>query len=101
VDIEQPREGRILDRGGEVAKSVMASFCWPLFANRSGSAHGRAQNLFYKIYRKSKGTGADLAIVKRIVEVHVGRIWIESEQGKGCSVCFTLPLSGKESEARQ
>lgn len=57
--------------------------------------------LFYKIDRKSPGTGAGLAIVKRIIEVHGGRIWIESEPGNGCSVCFTLPLVGKESEARQ
>ena len=43
-----------------------------------------------KVNRGDKGTGAGLAIVKRIVEVHKGRIWIESEKGKGCSVCFTV-----------
>ncbi len=55
--------------------------------------------LFYKIDKKSPGTGAGLAIVKRIIEVHGGRIWIESEPGRDCSVCFTLPLSGKEAES--
>ncbi|MBN1763169.1 MAG: response regulator [Methanomicrobia archaeon] len=48
--------------------------------------------LFYKVDRSSKGTGAGLAIVKRIIEVHGGRIWIESEKGKGCTVYFTLPV---------
>jgi len=47
-------------------------------------------DLFYQVDTSSKGTGAGLAIVKRIIEVHNGRIWIESE--KGCAVCFTLPV---------
>ncbi|NPV62098.1 MAG: PAS domain-containing protein [Methanotrichaceae archaeon] len=57
------------------------------------SQHQKVFELFYKVDKKSEGTGAGLAIVKRIVEVHGGRIWIESEAGKGCSVCFTLPRS--------
>jgi PAS domain S-box-containing protein len=57
------------------------------------SQHDKVFELFYKIDRKSEGTGAGLAIVKRIVEFHGGRIWIESELGKGCTVCFTLQLA--------
>ncbi|MBK5191074.1 MAG: hypothetical protein JJE19_06240, partial [Methanosarcinales archaeon] len=41
---------------------------------------------------KGTGTGAGLAIVKRIIEVHNSRIGIESEKGKGCTICFTLPV---------
>jgi two-component system sensor histidine kinase/response regulator len=39
------------------------------------------------------GTGLGLYITKRIVEAHDGRIWIESEMGKGTTVHFTLPIA--------
>ena len=54
------------------------------------SQHDKIFELFYKVNKKSEGSGAGLAIIKRIIEVHGGRIWIESELGKGCTVCFTL-----------
>jgi signal transduction histidine kinase len=61
------------------------------------SQHEKVFELFYRLDRSSGGTGAGLAIVKRIIEVHGGRIWIESEKdkgkGKGCTVCFTLPVA--------
>ena len=53
--------------------------------------HERVFGLFNKLDARSEGTGVGLALVKRIVEVHGGRIWVESEPGKGATFLFTLP----------
>lgn len=45
-------------------------------------------------YHWGRGSGLGLSISKQLVELHAGRIWAESEPGKGATFLFTLPLDG-------
>ncbi|MFH0985001.1 MAG: PAS domain-containing sensor histidine kinase [Candidatus Omnitrophota bacterium] len=65
----------------------------------SDSGPGIAKEDFCKLFDKferltaerQEGTGLGLAITKDIIELHKGRIWVESELGKGSQFIFTLP----------
>lgn len=63
--------------------------------------------IFDRMYRVEQrltpeidGAGLGLAICKGLVEAHGGRIWMESETGKGSRCCFTLPLHAKQLPVR-
>jgi PAS domain S-box-containing protein len=65
-----------------------------------GMTPEQIEKVFDKFYRVDasdtarEGLGLGMAIVKGIIEAHGGRIWIESEVGRGTKVAFTLPLLG-------
>jgi signal transduction histidine kinase len=66
-----------------------------------GIAPEQKEKIFDKFYQvgeadgvKPKGTGLGLAICKALVELHGGRIWLESDPDRGSTFSFTLPASG-------
>jgi signal transduction histidine kinase len=71
---------RVQDTGVGIAPDEIAS----LFQKYQQSASGKTS--------EHKGTGLGLVICKMIVEAHGGKIWVESEQGRGTKFTITLPV---------
>ncbi len=70
--------------------------------NGTGMPKNKLKNLFQKYYqidtsmtRKHGGSGLGLAICKGIVESFGGKIWVESEEGKGTIIYFTIPKESR------
>ena len=93
--IKFTKEGPIICRARKTNKEITIS----VIDKGIGIAKVDQEKIFEKFWQvsttdkgKPKGTGLGLAISKEIVEHHGGRIWVESEPGKGSTFSFTLPL---------
>ena len=61
-------------------------------AQKRTAVFERFKQLGSVLTENPKGTGLGLAICKEIIELHGGKIWIDSEVTKGCLFCFTVPV---------
>ena len=66
---------------------------------------GRIFDRFFRsddpFVQESSGTGLGLPIVKMFVEMHGGRVWVDTELGKGSTFTFILPVPGTEAESEE
>lgn len=94
----QPLDGALVVLSAAILPgSQDVRFCVEDFGAGIASEHlSRLFERFYRVdktrSRESGGTGLGLSIAKHIVESHKGRMWVESELGRGSRFCFTLPL---------
>lgn len=80
VDLEPHRIlFRVSDQGIGVANEVQDLIFTPFYRVRTGN-------------KKIQGTGLGLYLCKHLVEAHGGKIWVESEEGKGSTFSFTVPV---------
>lgn len=53
-------------------------------------------SLFYRLDKTTPGTGIGLSVARKVMQFHGGRIWVESEEGKGATFWLAFPKRGKE-----
>src|SRR5439155_26172058 len=90
--LQPGRPGRVSVGGGEADDGSVHYWVRDNGAGIPASALPRLFQVFQRFHPKlAAGEGMGLAIVKRAVERHGGRIWAESQEGVGTTMHFTLP----------
>jgi signal transduction histidine kinase len=95
-------EGRVeiaVERLGDDLRFRVSDTGIGIPADRIGGLFAEFQQADATIARDFGGTGLGLSITKRFVEMHGGRLWVESELGKGSTFFFSIPLRAEPGRA--
>jgi two-component system sensor histidine kinase BaeS len=91
-----PENGQVIMSAKQIENEIEIS----ISDNGEGVTPEEATHLFDRFYRadpsrtrEEGGSGLGLAIAKSIIEMHKGRVWAESEKGKGLKVVIVLPMT--------
>jgi signal transduction histidine kinase/DNA-binding response OmpR family regulator len=98
-----PEAGRIVVTTREVDSSGQRMVEFGVADNGIGISSDDHERIFHEFEqvdtaygREQQGTGLGLALVRKLVELHGGRIWVESERGIGSTFRFTLPIQSSD-----
>jgi signal transduction histidine kinase len=78
-------------RGGDQAANSVVVWVGDTGPGIAAEFHQEIFEDFVRVDRTSSGMGLGLAIAKRLVQAHRGKIWVDSEPGRGCKFSFLLP----------
>jgi PAS domain S-box-containing protein len=91
-----PSEGRVRIHlhsiGGKFVKITVADTGPGIPADHASRVFDRFYQVTQAELQKTRGTGLGLSIAKALVEMHGGKIWLESVEGEGSTFVFTLPI---------
>jgi GAF domain-containing protein len=88
-----------VEHQGDLLKFSVADTGIGIAPDKIGSLFTEFKQTDATIASEYGGSGLGLSIVKKFVEMHGGRIWVESELGKGSTFAFEIPLRAKEGAA--
>ena len=95
----QPGRPGVVEIGGETQDGMAHYWVRDNGAGIPASARSRLFSVFQRFHPKlASGEGMGLAIVKRVVERHGGKVWAEGQEGIGTTFHLTLPATGLTKE---
>ena len=95
-----PEGGKIILRAWQRDTKLVVE-CQDTGSGIAKEDQGRLFNAYHRVgndRERFNGLGLGLTLCKKLVELHGGKIWLESEYGKGSTFIFTLPLAGEPLE---